>query len=270
MLNVTPVPALSDNYVWILQRDNQQQVVIIDPSESKPVLEYLSNNQLTPVAILITHQHYDHTGGVQGILDEYPYISVVGPAIKPSIEPLRIDLPIPKLITFTVGEGDAVFIPGTDYKFEVIAIPGHTLDHLAYLVEGMVFCGDTLFAGGCGRLFSGTAQMMTESLTRLASLPAETMMYCAHEYTVDNLGFAKWVEPDQKDIIERDEAEMVKQEKGEVTLPTTVALELSTNPFLRFQQADVKAAAENYAGKSLTEDWEVFAALREWKDTKFD
>ena len=270
MLNITPVRALSDNYVWILQRDNQQQVVIIDPSESKPVLQYLNDNQLTPVAILITHQHYDHTGGVQGILDEFPYLSVIGPAIKPSKEPLRIDLPIPRLITFTVGEGDAVFIPGTDYKFEVIAIPGHTLDHLAYITEGAVFCGDTLFAGGCGRLFSGTAQMMTKSLSRLASLPAETKMYCSHEYTVDNLGFAKWVEPDSKEIIERDEMEMARQEKGEVTLPTTVALELSTNPFLRFQQEEVKTAAENYAGKSLTEDWEVFAALREWKDTKYD
>jgi len=270
MLHVIPVRALSDNYVWILQRDELPQVVIIDPTEARPVLQYLSENQLTPVSILITHQHYDHTGGVAEILDVFPYISVIGPAIPPSKTPLSIDLPIPRLITFTVGEGDAVFIPGTDFKFEVIAIPGHTLDHLAYLTEETVFCGDTLFAGGCGRLFSGTAQMMTQSLGRLATLPADTLMYCSHEYTVDNLGFAKWVEPGRKEIIERDEREMAKQEKGEVTLPTSVGLELSTNPFMRLQQPEVKQAAETFAGKPLAEDWQVFAALREWKDTKYD
>lgn len=270
MLHVIPVRALSDNYVWILQRDELPQVVIIDPTEARPVLQYLSENQLIPVAILITHQHYDHTGGVAEILDVFPYISVIGPAIPPSKTPLSIDLPIPRLITFTVGEGDAVFIPGTDFKFEVIAIPGHTLDHLAYLTEETVFCGDTLFAGGCGRLFSGTAQMMTQSLGRLAALPADTLMYCSHEYTVDNLGFAKWVEPGRKEIIERDEREMAKQEKGEVTLPTSVGLELSTNPFVRLQQPEVKQAAETFAGKPLAEDWQVFAALREWKDTKYD
>jgi len=270
MLHVIPVRALSDNYVWILQRDELPQVVIIDPGEAKPVLKYLSDNSLTPVSILITHQHYDHTGGVADILAAFPYISVIGPAIPPSKVALSIDLPIPRLITFTVGEGDAVFIPGTDFKFEVISIPGHTLDHLAYLSEDMVFCGDTLFAGGCGRLFSGTPQMMTQSLERLGSLPADTLVYCTHEYTVDNLGFAKWVEPEREEIVERDEREMAKQEKGEVTLPSSVGLELSTNPFMRLQQADVKLAAENFAGKSLAEDWQVFAALREWKDTKYD
>jgi hydroxyacylglutathione hydrolase len=270
MLNITPVNALSDNYVWIVQRDSQPQVVIIDPTQAEPVLKYIHHHQLTPVAILITHQHYDHTGGVADILKEFPYISVIGPGKLPSKTPLKIDLPIQKLITFTVGEGDAVFIPGTDFKFEVIEIPGHTLDHLAYLTEDVVFCGDTLFAAGCGRLFSGTPQMMTKSLARLGALPPKTLMYCSHEYTVDNLGFAKWVEPESRDIMDREQIEMARQDNGEVTLPTNLALELSTNPFMRLQQPVVKQAAETFAGKSLTEDWEVFVALREWKDTKYD
>jgi len=163
-----------------------------------------------------------------------------------------------------------VFLPELETKFDVIATPGHTLDHLAYVAEGMVFCGDTLFAAGCGRLFSGTAQMMTASLAKLASLPSDTQMYCTHEYTVDNLGFAKWVEPDNQAILHRDSVEMEKQEQGLSTLPTTVALELNTNPFMRLHEPQVKLAAENFAGRGLQDDWEVFAALREWKDSKYD
>ena len=270
MLNITPVRALSDNYVWILQKDQQNQVVAIDPGESEPVLNYLNENNLSLAAILITHQHYDHTGGVAELLDQYPYIPVIGPAIAPSKVKLGIDLEIPELITYTVGEGDTVFLPELGMKLDVISIPGHTLDHLAYIGEDMVFCGDTLFAAGCGRIFSGTAQMMTSSLSRLAALPSNMKMYCTHEYTVDNLGFAKWVEPQSQAILERDEVEMGKQENGQVTLPTTVELELNTNPFMRLREPEVKLAAENFAGKALDEDWEIFAALREWKDTKYD
>lgn len=270
MLNITPVHAYSDNYIWVLQKDNKPQVVLVDPGQAEPVIRYLDENNLQPVSILITHQHYDHTGGVADLLDQYPDMSVIGPYKAPSKVKLQIDLLIPELITYTVDEGDTVFLPELETKFDVISIPGHTLDHLAYIVDGLVFCGDTLFAAGCGRLFSGTAQMMTESFSRLAALPAETLMYCTHEYTVDNLGFAKWVEPDNQDIVSRDEVEMEKQEKGVPTVPTTVGLELSTNPFMRLKQPQVKQAAENYAGKPLNEDWEVFAALREWKDEKYD
>lgn len=270
MINITPVPALSDNYVWIVQRDSLPQVVIIDPTVAAPVLDVIQAQQLEPVAILITHQHYDHTGGVADILEQYPYLSVIGPAIAPSKKALPIDLPIPRLITFTVGEGDVVYIPGTDFKFEVIAIPGHTLDHLAYLIEDVAFVGDTLFAAGCGRLFSGTPQMMNDSLQRLARLPEDTRLYCAHEYTLDNLGFAKWVEPENPDVLQRDEVVMQQQENGEVTLPTTVALERATNPFIRVHNEVVNQAAQSFAGKPLQQDWEIFAALREWKDTKYD
>lgn len=270
MLNITPVCALSDNYVWILQNEGSHQVVAVDPGESAPVLKYLAENKLTLAAILITHQHYDHTGGVAELLKAYPYIPVIGPAIAPSKVKLDIDLAIPEFITYTVGEGDTVFLPELATKFDVLSIPGHTLDHLAYVGEGIVFCGDTMFAAGCGRLFSGTPQMMTQSLAKLASLPSDTKMYCTHEYTVDNMGFAKWVEPESEQVLARDERETERQDEGEVTVPSTLELELNTNPFMRLQQPQVKQAAEAFAGKDLNEDWEVFAALREWKDTKYD
>lgn len=270
MLTITPVKAYSDNYIWVLQKENHPQVVVIDPGQSQPVLDYLEQQQLEPLAILVTHQHYDHTGGVAELLQHFPHLHVIGPYLNPSEKPLSIDLPIEKLFTWTVGEGDTVFIRELDLKLDVIAIPGHTLDHLAYIGDGIAFCGDTLFAAGCGRLFSGTAEMMTASLQRLAALPADTRLYCTHEYTVDNLGFAKWVEPENGDILERDEIELGKQQQGIVTLPTTVALESKTNPFIRLQQPAVKQAAETFAGQALQQDWQVFAALREWKDTKYD
>lgn len=270
MLTITPVNALSDNYIWIIQKNKQPDVVIVDPGQAEPVIKYLTENKLQPVAILITHQHYDHTGGVADLLDLFPAMSVTGPYKAPSENKLSIDLSIPDLITYTVGEGDTVFLPELETKFEVISIPGHTLDHLAYVNEELVFCGDAMFGAGCGRIFSGTAQMFADSMAKLAALAENTRMYPAHEYTVDNLGFAKWVEPDNKDIIERDIMEMEKQEQGLPTLPSSVKLELATNPFMRLQQPQVKAAAEKYAGRELHEDWEVFAALREWKDSEYD
>lgn len=270
MLNITHVNAYADNYIWILQKDNHPQVVVIDPGQSEPVLSYLEAHELELLTILITHQHYDHTGGVAELLEVYPYAQVIGPAIAPSKEALSIDLPIPHLFTWNVGEGDTVVMPEFELKLDVIAIPGHTLDHIAYIGEGIVFCGDTLFAAGCGRIFSGTAQMLAESLKRLTKLPKDTKLYCTHEYTVDNLGFAKWVEPENSDILARDQEEMAKQEQGQITLPTTVAKELDTNPFVRLGVTEVRQAAERYAETELEQDWQVFAALRDWKDSKYD
>ncbi len=270
MLNIIPIPAYSDNYIWLLQRNNSPQVVLVDPGQSAQVITYLQQNKLQLVAILITHQHYDHTGGVRALLEKYPGITLIGPTRDPSDKKLSIDLPVPELFTQKVADGSEVHIAELDISFEVKSIPGHTLDHIAFIGEGVVFCGDTLFSAGCGRIFSGTAQLFADSLAKLMALPEDTEMYCAHEYTVDNLGFAKWVEPQSEDIVQRDKLEMAKQEKGQPTVPTTVGLELKTNPFVRLQQPLVKQAAEKYAGRELHEDWEVFAALREWKDTKYD
>jgi len=270
MLNITSIPAYSDNYIWLLQRDNSPDVVLVDPGQAAQVIDYLEKNNLTLAAIIITHQHYDHTGGVRELLKKYPNVAVIGPNRLPSKVKLSIDLPITALFTQTVQEGSIVNIPGLDIRFEVKEIPGHTLDHLAYYGEGVVFCGDLLFGAGCGRIFSGTAQQFADSLSVLMALPEETLMYCAHEYTVDNLGFAKWVEPDNKDIAQRNKVEMAKQEKAQSTVPTQVGLELKTNPFVRLQQQQVKQAAEKFAGHALNENWQVFAALREWKDLKYD
>jgi hydroxyacylglutathione hydrolase len=270
MLTITPIHAYSDNYIWLIQRDKLPQVVLVDPGQAEPVIEYIEKHHLQLVAILITHQHYDHTGGVRMLLKHYPGVDLIGPARDPSDNKLSIDLPVPDLFTQTVEEGAAVNINELNIHFEVLAIPGHTLDHLAFYGEGLVFCGDTLFAAGCGRIFSGTPQLFTSSIAKLMRLPEETKMYCAHEYTVDNLGFAKWVEPQNQDILQRDEVEMAKQEKGQSTVPTTVGQELKTNPFVRLQQSQVLLAATKFVGHELQVDWQVFAALREWKDTQYD
>jgi len=270
MLNITPVHAFSDNYIWMIQRDDLPQVVLVDPGQSKPVISYLQENNLQPLAILITHQHYDHTGGVADLLEKYPQLRIIGPDRNPSKIKLSIDLPVPDLFTQKVSGGDVVTIPELNISFQVKSIPGHTLDHLAYYGEGVVFCGDLLFGAGCGRIFSGTAQMFTESIETLMALPGDTLMYCAHEYTIDNLGFAKWVEPESQEIAQRDKLEMQKQEEGVSTVPSSIALEQRTNPFVRLQQPGVKQAAENFAGTELQENWQIFAALREWKDSKYD
>jgi len=270
MLNIKPIPAFSDNYIWMMQKDNSKQVVLVGPGDEKKIISFLENESLQPIAILITHQHYDHTGGVARLVKEYPQVKVICPNSIISDPPLSIDLPVTEFITQAVADGDSVEISELGIRFDVIAIPGHTLDHVAYFGDGLLFCGDTIFGCGCGRLFSGTAQQMSKSMERLSILPVETQVYCAHEYTVDNIGFAKWVEPDNKDIQQRDEMELAKQEKGIPTIPSTLDIELKTNPFMRFKIPHVKQAAEKFAGKKLESDAEVFAAIRQWKDTKYD
>lgn len=270
MLNITPIPAFSDNYIWMLSRENSKLVVLVDPGDKNRILDYLQRKQLVPVAVLITHQHYDHTGGVAALVDKYPGLRIIAPGILPSRSPLSIDLPIPEYVTERVADGDEVEIAELDIRFKVLGIPGHTLDHLAYYAQGMVFCGDILFGCGCGRLFSGSAEQMTDSLNKISALPAVTKIYCAHEYTLANIGFARWVEPDNEDLLRRDDEDMARQEKGIPTLPSTLDLELKTNPFLRYRVPVVKQAAEKFAGKKLTTDAEVFAAIRRWKDTEYD
>lgn len=270
MLNIKPIPAFSDNYIWMLQKDNSKQVVLVDPGDEKKIISFLENESLQPVAILITHQHYDHTGGVAKIVKQYPQVKVICSNSIISDSPLSIDLPITEFITQPVSDGDSVEIPELDIHFNVIAIPGHTLDHVAYYGEGGLFCGDTIFGCGSGKIFSGTAEQMAASMMRLSALPAETRLYCAHEYTVDNIGFAKWLEPDNKDIQLRDEVELAKQEKGLPTMPSTLDIELKTNPFMRFRVPLVKQAAEKFAGKKLQNDGEVFAIIRQWKDSEYD
>ncbi|MBK9115587.1 MAG: hydroxyacylglutathione hydrolase [Betaproteobacteria bacterium] len=257
MTTIIPIPAFTDNYIWLL-RDGGSAVVV-DPGDEDPVLAYLGAHGLALTAILTTHHHPDHVGGVAALLERYP-VPVFGPG-KEKI-PGR---------THVVGDGTVVPVPGLGLTLTGIDVPGHTAGHIAYFgeVEGVptLFCGDTLFAGGCGRLFEGTPEQMWASLSTLARLPAATRVYCAHEYTLANLAFALAVEPDNADLRARQSAEAGKRARGEPTVPSTIGIERATNPFLRAALPGVRAAAERRAGRALPADVDAFAELREWKNT---
>jgi len=259
MLAITPISAFDDNYIWLLQEPGNATVAVVDPGDEAPVLARLSRDDLTLGAILITHKHSDHVGGVAELKAAFPQALVIGPAG----EPIRH-------IDQTVSEGDRVSLPGMSARFEVMEVPGHTEGHVAYFGEGVLFCGDTLFAGGCGRVFSGTHEQLHDSLQRIAGLPADTLLYCAHEYTQANLGFAKWVEPDNAELIARDAACQQSRARGEPTVPSRLSLELATNPFMRTGVDTVIAAAQAYAGRDLKSGAEVFTAVRTWKDREYD
>jgi hydroxyacylglutathione hydrolase len=254
MFTVRPVPAFKDNYIWLIVNSDSRRTAIVDPGDAAPVLEALADLRLQPVAILTTHHHGDHVGGVAALIGQYP-MPVFGPAGEH----------IPGR-THALGEGDTAEIAGLDLTFRVLDIPGHTAGHIAYVGHGMAFVGDTLFTCGCGRLFEGTAAQMHASLAKLAALPPQTEIYCGHEYTQANLRFAAAVEPENADIQARVAACNALRERGLPTVPAPLELEQRTNPFLRAGVTAVRQAAERFAGAKLRDDAEVFGALRRWKD----
>ena len=261
MLNITAIPALSDNYIWLLQRTGSKSVVIVDPGETRRILRLIDEQGLEPVALLITHHHADHTGGIAELLQRFPVMSVYGPTNE-----------VVRGITHQLKQDDRITIDALDVSFEVLDVPGHTRGHIAFYseVEKVLFCGDTVFGCGCGRLFEGSAEQMTESFKKIMALPPQTKMYCGHEYTLDNIGFARWVEPNNTDLLQRDDDDMARQEQGFPTVPFTLEMELKTNPFLRFREPVVIQAAEQFSEKKLNSDAEVFGAIRRWKDTEYD
>lgn len=256
MTRIIPIPAFTDNYIWLLRQGTA--AVAVDPGDATPVLAYLAQEGLALTAILATHHHGDHVGGIPALLARFP-VPVFGPAHE-SI-PGR---------TRALVEGDTVTVPGLPVTLAVLDIPGHTSGHIAYVgdVDGTpsLFCGDTLFAAGCGRVFEGTPAQMWASLAKLAALPDATHLYCGHEYTLANLRFALAVEPGNADIAARQAREQAKRERNEPTLPGTLADERRTNPFLRAPVPGVRAAAERRAGHALAGDADAFAVLREWKN----
>ena len=261
MLHIEPIPAFEDNYIWLLRNSgaDDDRAVVVDPGDAEPVLARLREQGLQLSVILLTHHHYDHQGGVADLLEHWPDALVTAPQDQ------RI-----RCVTRRVADGDEVAPPGLEVSFRVLAVPGHTSTHIAYLTEGALFCGDTLFAGGCGRVFDGTFEQLAASLRRIAALPPETLCYCAHEYTLVNLGFAEWVEPNSAELAARFAEARAMRARGEPTVPSTIAEELATNPFLRTQEPTVVAAAEQFAGGALRDQTEVFTALRRWKDERYD
>jgi hydroxyacylglutathione hydrolase len=251
--DIAPLCAFRDNYIWCLR--GERHAAVVDPGDAQPVLDYLRRENLTLAAILNTHHHADHVGGNAELLRQYPQVPVYGPAREAV-----------STVTHRVSEGDTVTLPEFELEFQVLDIPGHTAGHIAYYGANLLFCGDTLFACGCGRLFEGTAQQMHASLSKLAALPEQTLMYCGHEYTLANIRFAKVVEPENETLLRRETSARAALERGRPTLPSTISLEKQTNPFLRAHEPTVIEAASRHAGRSLSDPVAVFAEVRQWKD----
>lgn len=252
-MQIIPIPAFQDNYLWTLVEGSR--AVVVDPGDAAPVLQELRSRNLQLEAIVITHWHPDHIGGIAELCRQFNGIPVHGPAAE--------EKKIPGL-TQLVKEGDRVNLLGTE--FQVIAVPGHTLGHIVYYAPGILLCGDTLFSAGCGRLFEGTPSQMHSSLSRLAALPPETLVFCTHEYTLSNLAFARAVEPDNGAVANQLMRVRALRGNREPSLPTTLALEKQINPFLRTAVPAVIQSARQWSGGQLPDSIAVFTALRSWKD----
>lgn len=256
--SIHPIPAFSDNYIWIATEEGSNKACVVDPGDASPVLEYLETHNLSLSDIFITHHHPDHTGGIQELSARYSP-RIIGPQTG-NIQGL----------TQTVAEGDRIQL--FDQAFAVIEVPGHTLDHIAFFSNDpsndspILFCGDTLFAAGCGRLFEGTPSMMFESLAKLTALESDTRVFCTHEYTMANLKFALAADPENESLKNRIVREQQKRDAGTPTLPSSVDLELATNPFLRCLNPALIKSAEDRLGRNPDNEVEVFSALRSWKD----
>jgi hydroxyacylglutathione hydrolase len=264
-LNVTTIEAFDDNYIWLIhanvspESSYKNDIIIVDPGDKDPVLKAIRTHHYNPKAIFITHHHGDHCGGVQALVEHYD-IPVYGPAKEN----------IPEL-THSCKQEDIIDFEEMKLSFKVMDVPGHTRGHIAFLSQiesrqACLFIGDTLFAGGCGKLFEGTFEQMQHSLSLLLDLDNDTLVYCAHEYTQDNLKFAIIVEPENQALIKRIEDTHKLRKNNQPSVPSLLQLEKQTNPFLRFNQPSLIRSAEKYAGHKLSNAVEVFKTVRLWKD----
>ncbi|HEU5280482.1 MAG TPA: hydroxyacylglutathione hydrolase [Gammaproteobacteria bacterium] len=255
MLTIIPINALKDNYIWVGVNEALGEAFVVDPGDAAPVLDFLASHALRLIGILITHKHSDHTGGIGELLAVYPNTPVYAHAIE--------NIPF---TTHDVQHDEIITIDRWNLSFTVMHIPGHTLGHVAYYAHPVLFSGDTLFGAGCGRIFEGTADQMFDSLNKLAGLPDDTLVYCGHEYTLANLHFAQQVEPANEGILHRIKLSENLRLNNQPTLPSTMALEIQTNPFLRCQQTGVALSVEKHIGQPLTNMVDVFFELRQWKN----
>ncbi len=254
-LHVSCLPAFQDNYLWVLH--DHTHAVVVDPGDARPVEHFLDQQGLQLAAVLVTHHHADHTGGIE-VLSRRGTIPVYGPEREP----------IPQL-THTLHAGDEVALAQPQLLLQILHLPGHTLGHLGYLVPGpipWIFCGDTLFGCGCGRLFEGTPAQMLDSLQQLRRLPPSTLVYCAHEYTLANIRFALEVEPDNQALQQRAQDCTALRQAGQATIPSTIALECATNPFLRCTQPTVVHTIQTRCLETRHDELSLFTAMRAWKN----
>lgn len=260
-LNVTPIKAFSDNYIWAIASENI--VALVDPGDASVCIEFLENNKLTLNSILITHHHVDHTGGINELVkycqQKQWQLTIYGPATE-NIPHCDIKL----------NENDTVVLGELNINFKIIDLPGHTAGHIAYFannnLEPMLFCGDTLFSGGCGRLFEGSPEQMLSSLTKLANLPENTQVYCTHEYTQANLAFALTVEPNNQALVNYHNSVNELRAKNQATIPSSIQLEKQINPFLRCHKQSIQLSAQQFATDTNATALDTFTTIRRWKD----
>jgi hydroxyacylglutathione hydrolase len=254
-MNIIPLNAFNDNYIWVIHSPENNSVTVVDPGDAKPVINYIENNNLSLETILITHHHHDHIGGVADLKKRYG---------------CQVYAPKHDQQAFSdkdLVQDDTVSILNDYYQFQVIEVPGHTMGHIAFYGHQALFCGDTLFKAGCGRMFEGTPPVFHQSLQKLAQLPPETKVYCAHEYTLANLEFALSIEPNNTKIKEEILNSQELRKNNEPTLPSTIGQELNFNPFLRCHQPDVqKTASEATIEKTFSDPVRTFATIRQLKD----
>ena len=248
-----PLPAFADNYIWTLRDGAAGAPVVVDPGDAAPVLAWAEALGVAPAALLLTHHHPDHVGGAGALVQRWPGLPVFAPADE------RIDVPCRR-----VGDGDVA--QAGPWRFEVLEIPGHTSSHIAFHGHGLLFCGDTLFSLGCGRIFEGTPAQMLASLDRLAALPGDTRVCCGHEYTLANAAFAAAVDPDNPALRRRTEEARAMRDHDAPTLPATLAGERAANPFLRVDAPAVRDAVAAHLGHAPGDRAGIFAGLRGWKD----
>lgn len=272
---VTAISAFSDNYIWVIgnnkaEQEQNRNIVLVDPGDAQVCIDYLQSNQFNLVAILITHHHPDHVGGIKELVQYHQQYANKNSVLN-VYGPVNENIPY---CTYKLVEGDLVTISELSLTFKIIDVPGHTSGHIAYYCSfedndknsPWLFCGDTLFSGGCGRLFEGTPTQMLHSLNKLAALPDNTQIYCAHEYTLANLTFALAVEPNNKNLQNYMEEVQQLRKNNHSTIPTIMSLEKQINPFLRADKTEVQQAAQKYSQQTINSTVDCFSKIRAWKN----